>query len=252
MFAGRITTFKEAQKVVKKYKPKILINCIGATGKKNVDDCELDKDKTLMANTFVPLILVEVALRNKIKLVHISSGCIYHFDYDKKQKPISEKKIPDFHQLFYSRSKIYSDSALDIFSKELSILIVRIRIPLDDRPHQKNVLNKLIKYKKVIDIPNSVTYIPDFVKALEHLIRVDAKGIYNVANKGGLRYPDLMQVYKKYKPAFKYDILKYKDLKLVRTNLVLATSKLEKTGFKVRPIKEVLEECVRGYIAHSS
>ncbi|MDD5069576.1 MAG: NAD-dependent epimerase/dehydratase family protein [Candidatus Omnitrophica bacterium] len=252
LFQGRITTFKESVKVVKKYKPKILINCIGATGKRNVDDCELDKDKTLMANTFVPLILAEAALRAKIKLVHISSGCIYNFNYSKKQKPISEKLTPDFYQLFYSRSKAYSDSALDVFSKDLNFLIARIRIPLDDRPNPKNVLDKLIKYKTVIDIPNSVTYIPDFIKALKHLIKVDAKGIYNVVNKGGLRYPDLMKIYKKYKPDFKYDILKYKDLKLVRTNLILSTSKLEKAGFKVRPISKVLEECVKKYVAHRS
>jgi len=71
-----------------------------------------------------------------------------------------------------------------------------------------------------------------------------------VVNKGGLRYPDFLDVYKRYMPDFKYKVIAEKELNLVRTNLVLSVKKLEKTGFKVRRIKEVLEECVKEYVAH--
>lgn len=243
----KIHSFKDAEPEIKKHHPKILINCIGHTGKINVDGCELDKDKTLSANTFIPIILAEVALRNRIKLVHISSGCIYRFDYS-KDRPIKEEEISLFFDLFYSRSKIYSERTLEVLSRKFDILIPRIRIPLDNRPHPKNILTKLINYKRVIDIPNSITYIPDFIKALKHLLKINAKGIYNVVNKGGLRYPQLLDVYKKYIPDFKYKIIDYKRLNLVRTNLILSTKKLEKTGFKVRNIKDALEECVRDYL----
>jgi len=242
----KIYSFKVAQQEINKFKPKTIINCIGHIGR-NVDDCELDKDKTLIANTFVPVILAEVALRNRIKLVHISSGCIYKFDYN-KDKPIEEIRIPDFLDLFYSRSKIYSDRALEILSDKYNILIVRLRVPLDNRPHPKNLLTKLINYKRVIDLPNSVTYIPDFLKALKYLLSINAKGIYNIANKGGLWYPKLMENYKKHAPDFKYEVINFKKLNLVRTNLILSTKKLEKTGFKVRNIKDVLEECVKNYL----
>jgi len=244
----KIYSFKDAEDEIKKFSPKIIINCIGHVGT-NIDDCELDKDKTLISNTFVPLILGEVALRNDIRLIHISSGCIYHFDYS-KDKPIDEDKAPDFFDLFYSRSKIYSEQALGLLSKKYPILIVRIRIPLDNRPHPRNILTKIINYKKVIDIPNSITYIPDFINALKHLIKIEAKGIYNVVNKGVLKYPELLEIYKKYCPSFQYQVIDYKDLNLVRTNLILSTSKLERTGFKVRDIKEVQEECVQEYLKY--
>ncbi len=240
------SSFSEADDEVKKFNPKVIINCIGYTGR-NVDECELNKDATLEANTFIPIILGEVALRNNIKLVHISSGCIYNYDYD-LDKPIEENKAPDFLGLYYSRTKIYSELALGALLPIYPFLIVRIRIPLDNRPNPKNLINKLIAYKKAIDIPNSVTYIPDFVQALKHLLKVDAKGIYNIVNKGGLRYPELLDVYKKYSPGFEYEILDYKKLNLVRTNLLLSTKKLELTGFKIRDIHDVLEECVRGYL----
>jgi 3,5-epimerase/4-reductase len=247
MCGRRILTLRDAQDIVDEYKPDVIINCIGHTGAHSVDDCETDKDKTLAANTFVPLILAEAAVRNNIKLVHISSGCIFNFDYS-RQKPIGEDEIPDFFDLYYSRTKIYAERALEVLAKKYGILIVRIRIPLDNRPHPKNVLTKLIKYVKVIDLPNSVTYVPDFLKALKHLIKIDAHGIFNVVNKYGLRYPDLMDVYKKYVPDFEYSIIDHRKLGIVRTNLVMSVKKLEKTGFAVRPIKDVLEECVKEYV----
>lgn len=245
----RIVSFADADREAEKFSPRILINCIGHTGEKNVDGCELDKDRTLTSNVAVPLILAEVALRRKLKLVHISSGCIYHFDYS-RDRPITEEKIPDFFDLFYSRTKIYAERALDVLSKKYNILIVRIRIPLDNRPHPRNILTKLLNYKKVIDLPNSVTYIPDFVLALKHLLKKDARGIYNVVNSGGLRYPDLLDVYRKYKPDFQYERLDHKKLNLVRTNLILSTKKLQKSGFKMRGIKEVFEECVKNYLKY--
>lgn len=245
----KIHSFEEAEEEVKKYSPKIIINCIGHTGKNNIDGCELDKEKTLFANTFIPIILAETALRNNIRFIHISSGCIYHYDYS-KDAPINEDRIPDFFGLFYSRTKIYTERALEVLSKKYPILITRIRVPLDNRPNQRNILTKLINYKKVIDIPNSVTYIPDFINALLHLIKINADGIYNIAAEGSLRYPELMEIYKKYVPDFKYEIIDYESLNIVRTNLILSTEKLKKTGFKVRDISEVLEECVKEYIKY--
>lgn len=242
----KIYSLKDAEKEIKKYNPKIIINCIGSTGK-NVDGCEQNKDKALFANTFVPILLAEAALRNKIKFIHISSGCIFHFNY-LKDKPINEERRPDFFDLYYSRTKIYAERALEALSDKYGILIIRVRIPLDNHPHPKNLLTKLINYKKVIDIPNSVTYIPDFVKALKHLISIDAKGIYNVVNKGSLRYPELLDTYKKYVPDFEYKVIDFKELNLVRTNLILSNKKLEQTGFKMRDIDDVLAECIYDYL----
>jgi len=246
---AKIYSFKDAEKEIKKYNPKIIINCIGHIGARNVDDCELDKDVTLSANVFVPIILAEVAIRNGIKLIHIGTGCIYHYDYS-KDIPIDEETTPDFFDLFYSRTKIYTDMALKVLSNKYDILILLTRIPLDNRPHPKNLLTKLISYKRIIDIPNSVIYIPDFIQALKHLIKIEAKGIYNVVNRGALRYSKLLDAYKKYVPDFEYELVDYRNLKLVRTNLLLSTEKLEKSGFPIRDINEVLEKCVRDYIKY--
>lgn len=223
----KIYSFTDAESEINKYNPKIVINCIGYNGEKNsVDGCEFDKDKTLFANTCVPIILGEVCLRKKIKLVHISTGYVHFLD------------------LFYSRSKLYAERMLKSLCAEMNVLILRLQLPLDNRPHPKNLLTKLIKYKKVIDIPVSVSYLPDFIKALKYLIDTNAYGIYNLVNKGELKYSELLDTYKKYVPDFDYEI---KDLKLNKPNIVLSTKKLERSGFKIRHIKETLEECVQNY-----
>lgn len=244
----KIYSFRDAEGLIKKYRPNIIINCIGNI-KGNVDKCEINKDKTLFANTYIPILLAEVALRNRVKLVHISSGCIYNYNYF-KNAPIKETKIADFFGLYYSRSKVYADRALEYLSDRYNILIIRTRIPLDCKPHPKNLLTKLIGYKKIINLPNSVIYLPDFILALKHLLKINAKGIYNVVNKGGLVYSDLLNIYKRFMPNFEYAVIDYKDLHLVRTNLILSTEKLERAGFKIRKINDVLDECVKKYLKY--
>ena len=245
----RISSYKDIEKLIQKHTPTLIINCIGHTGKNNVDDCEKAIDKTLLANSFVPILLLEACLRHQIKLVHISSGCIFHYQYG-KQRPIEENHIPDYYDLFYSRSKIYFENILAHLRKPFNILNLRIRIPLNFQPHPKNLLTKLIKYQRIIDAPNSVTYIPDFMRALKHLISINAYGTYNIVLKGGLSYPSLMAAYKKLNPKYEYKIISYKKLKLNRTNLILSTRKLEKTGFKVRTPVEVIKKCVAEYVKY--
>ncbi|MFA4889235.1 MAG: sugar nucleotide-binding protein [Candidatus Omnitrophota bacterium] len=242
----KIFRLADAQEEIANFKPKVIINCIGHIGR-NVDDCEADIDLTLSANVFAPLVLAEAALRNRIKFIQISSGCIFHYDYG-KNVPIDETKDPDFFGLFYSRTKIYSEQAIRLLCGKFPVLIVRIRVPLDNRPGARNLIDKLAVYKKAIDLPNSVTYIPDFISAMKHLLKIDASGIYNVVNKGGLYYPRLLDVYKKYVPDFQYETIEFKKLNSVRTNLILSTKKLEDSGFIVRHVNDVLEECVSNYI----
>lgn len=236
----KVYSLTDIEDIVNQYNPKIIINCIGYTGIKNTDDCELDKDNVLLTNVFIPIMLAEFCIRKSIKLIHIGSGCIYHFySGNKKSLPITEEDKPNFFDLYYSRSKIYSERALEPLSSQFNILIPRIRIPIDSKPHSKNILTKLINYKKIIDYPsNSVTYIPDFIKALKHLIEIDARGIYNAVNRGVLKWSELLDIYKKYDKDFRYKLIK--PGKLVRTNIILSTKKLEDSGFKMRDIHQVI------------
>lgn len=244
-----ISSFEDVKSVIEEHRSNVLINCIGFVGKNSVDECEGNRSKTLFANTYIPILLAEVAFRYNVKLVHLSSGCIYHYDYD-NDSPISETEIPNFFNLYYSRTKIYSEAMLKTLNDLANILILRIRIPLDDRPHQKNLLTKLIKYQKALNIANSITYIPDFIKAVKHLLAINATGIFNTVNDGVLQYSRLLDIYKHYVSDFNYSIIDYKTLGLVRTNLILSVNKLKASGFSIRNINNVCEECIINYLEH--
>jgi nucleoside-diphosphate-sugar epimerase len=221
-------------------KPDVLINCAGHT-----DLNDGDIDSTLFSNSFVPLIAAEAAIKNNIKFVHLSSGCLF----TTTDFPITEDYIPNFFDLPYTRSKIYSESALASMAEKYGFLILRIRLPLDNKPHPRNILTKLIKYKKVIDEPNSITYIPDFINSIEYLLRHNKSGVFNVVNDGTLRYPQLLDVYKRFKPEFEYEVIKIEDFGVNRPNLILSNEKLcLESKWTARDINSVLEECVEEYI----
>lgn len=247
----KIFSFKDAEAVVRAHQPKVLINCIGYNGEKNVDDCERNLEKTLLANIAIPTMLAELAMRYDFKLVQFSSGCIYHYDY-KTQPPRTENDAPDYLDLAYSRSKIAMERVLVPLIPRLNALVVRIRMPLDDRPHAHNILTKLLQFKKVIAVPNSVTYVPDMIEALSFLIKADARGLYNVMNNGTLYFPELLDVCKKQGAGSDYEVVDFEKLAIKRTNIVHSVDKLEKSGFKMRDIREVYNECVQNYLASSS
>lgn len=242
-------TVEKAISEIEQAHASVVINAVASTGTTNCDECEDDKAASLEANVLVPIILAEACYRTGRKLVHISSGCIYKFDYTYDQ-PLSESRTPDFFDLFYSRTKIYAEYALRPFP---NILTIRLRTPLDDRPHRRNLLTKLLGFSRVIDMPNSVTYLPDMLEALQHLIGIDARGVYNLVCSGALCYPELLRVYERVSGSkLEYTIIRPEYLNLIRTNLLLSTDKLSSTGFKVRDIRDVLSECVEEYIRRSN
>ena len=242
----RINSSSDAEKEITKHNPEVVINCIGRTGTPNVDWCEDHKIETMKGNVTVPLMILEACQSTGKYMVHIGSGCIYNGDNG--GKGWTEEDEPNFFGSFYSRTKIYSEKML----KEFPVLQLRIRIPMDDIPHSKNIIDKIIKFEKVIDVDNSITYLPDLMKISEQLIKLRKTGVYNAVNKGPLRYPYLLDKYKELvDPNKTYETFSLEDLhsevKAKRSNCVLSVSKLEKAGIKVRPIQEAVVDCLKKY-----
>jgi len=76
----RILSLADAQAVIGRYKPSVLINCIGYTGASNVDDCEIDKDKTLFQThlclSSLPRHALEIKFGSSISQAAVSSNSI--------------------------------------------------------------------------------------------------------------------------------------------------------------------------------
>lgn len=231
-------------------KPDIVINCAGKTGRPNVDWCETHKEETLRANVTGPLILLEECLARKIYLVHMSSGCIYEggkgVKGDKRGKGFTEVDPPNFFGSFYSRTKGWSDQIM----KDFPVLNLRIRMPFDGSRSERNLIMKLTKYKKVLDVENSITSLPDFLDAAKKLIEKRKTGTYNIVNEGVISPYRIMQLYKEIvDPAHQFERLTLDQLsgvvKVGRSNCILSTEKLKGEGITLRPVEQALREALQ-------
>ncbi|PIS08256.1 hypothetical protein COT76_02425 [Candidatus Berkelbacteria bacterium CG10_big_fil_rev_8_21_14_0_10_33_10] len=262
LMRGKIYTYQDIEDQIKNIQEsgypntQIIINAVGYVGENSVDDCEQNQEKTYFSNVTVPTLLADYCLKHKIYFVHIGSGCLYHYNYE-IDMPVSEEKEPDFFDLTYVRSKIAIEKILAnrIQADAQRILVCRIRIPLDYQPHPRNLLDKVLRYDRIIDARNSITYLPDFLKILKILIAQEVRGIVNLVNAGGLYYPDLLTYYnflaKKNKmPEHDFEVIDYRDLEKPRTNLLMSVDKLRSIGIMPDNIKDVYVDCVTRYISN--
>lgn len=226
------------QKVLDEEKPDVVINAAGKTGRPNVDWCEDHKMETLRSNVTGPLVLLEECLKRGVYFVHLGSGCIYQGD---ASHPYTEDDEPNFAGSFYSRTKCWTDQIL----RDFPVLQLRLRMPFDDTLHPRTLIGKLIKYDRVLDVQNSLTYLPDMLDTAQKLIEKRKTGIYNMVNPGAISPYQIMEMYKeKVDPSHSFERLTLEDLsdvvKAGRSNCVLSTEKLKKEGIELRPVQVVL------------
>ncbi len=227
-------------------KPDIVINCAGKTGRPNVDWCEDHKMETLLSNVTGPLVLLEACMKRHLYLVQMSTGCIY--EGDNGGKGFSEEDPPNFFGSFYSKSKAWIDQIMQRFP----VLQLRLRMPFDGVPHERNLITKLTRYSRVLDAENSLTYLPDFLNAAKILIGKRRTGTYNVVNPGTLSPFRVMELYREIvDPLHTFTKLTLAELPTAvragRSNCILSTEKLEKEGIRMRPLEEAMQQALQGY-----
>jgi len=230
-------------------KPEVVINAAVKTGRPNIDWCEATPENmrlTLYVNTYGPGVLHGQCQRLGVKMVQLSSGCLWgHGDNLKETDP------PD-PVSYYSKTKQWGDEALG--GNDSDVLIMRLRMPLDDVPHQRNLITKLANYPNVLSVPNSVTVIPDLLRALTYLIVGQATGIYNVVNTGHLTGRQIIECYRRHVDQnHECEIIdkeQFEERGLAtakRSNCVLNNDKLREFGFDMPDAAERLEDCMRAY-----
>jgi len=223
-----------------------LINCAGKTGRPNIDWCESHKDETFDDNVKLPAMIAETCQERKIHWIHIGSGCIY----DGYDKAWMEEDPPNFAGSFYSRTKIWSQ---DILADFANVAVLRIRMPIDDQFHERNYIRKLVMYakegRKLFSLPNSMTYLPDLARFIEHVREHGLTGPWNVVNSGKITAEEVLEIYKeKIDPTFTYKLFTYsetsKDFLAPRSNCVLSNDKMMTVEFQMPNIKTRIEEAL--------
>lgn len=238
---------KELKNLLDSEQPTHIISAIGKTGKPNIDWCETHKLETMTGNVLAPYLLLKECLDRNIHLTHIGSGCIYEGGFD--GEGFTESDEPNFFgPQFYAKTKIIAEKILGQFP----CLQLRIRMPLDDRVTERNLIDKLKKYTKIINVQNSMTTVPDLIPVINHLVEKNKTGIYNVVNPGTISASEIMKLYQTIvDPAHSFEIFSVEELNKItigkRSNCKLSSEKLKLEGIVLPEIHEAVENCLKNY-----
>lgn len=276
------TRFETLMDVLRQTRPSLVINAAGFTGKPNVDACEEAKADTLVGNVLFPQMVACACLAREVPFAHISSGCVYSGSKIQTEEGIcirkdlmtpemqelrrknpeallgfTEEDIPNFSFReppcsFYSGSKALAE---EVLRRMPNHYVWRLRIPFDELDHPRNYLSKIQRYPKVYDNINSLSHRRDFVKACLDLWEKQAPyGIYNMTNPGHVSTREVVELIRKRWNSMRNfefwedDGAFYRHAaKTPRSNCVLDVSKLQKTGVRLRPVMEALEEALKAW-----
>jgi dTDP-4-dehydrorhamnose reductase len=245
-----IGKLEQVQADLAEHSPDVVLNCAGRTGRPNVDWCETHQAETIYGNVTGPLVLLQACVEAGMthesgpRLVHLGSGCVY--DGDNDGKGFTEDDEPNFDGSFYSRTKAWSERMLS----EFPVLQLRLRMPIDANAGERNFISKILKYEKVINVPNSMTVIEDFLPASYELMKQNKTGIYNMTNPGQIDHKTILDLYKKIvDPNFTYELMSVEEMyknyaSAGRSNCLLNSDKLKNEGIHMRPVEEAIADCI--------
>lgn len=168
------------------YKPSLVINAAGYTGR-TVDDCQTHKNECYQANVTLPRNLSLICAEQKIKMIHVSSGCIFN-----GEGPFTEEDQPNFIRNFYQSCK--HSAELDVLRSGAQAWIYRIRMPFDYYPHPRNWLFKLMTYERILEGFNSVTFMGAAAMRSFQLVDKAPPGIYHVVESVPIRTVKVAQM----------------------------------------------------------
>lgn len=231
--------------------PDYIINAAGVTGRPNVDWCESHKHETLRGNLLGTLNLVDVAYTHNIHVTNLASGCIYHYDEQHQigsGKGFTEEEKPNFTGSFYSYTKATVEGILQHYP---NVLTLRLRMPISADLHPRSLVTKLVGYKKLVNIPNSMSVLDDLLPLIPAMIERKLTGIYNFVNPGTLSHNEIMELYKEYiDPNHQYENFTVEEqskiLAAPRSNCELSADKLLKEFPNIPPIQTSIIKTFQG------
>lgn len=227
---SRLENREQIIREIEQYQPDYLVNAAGITGKPNVDWCETHKQETMRTNMLGVLNLADIAYMHNIHVTNITTGCIYEYNASHPMGSgigFTEEEAPNFDGSFYSRIKIKAESLILEYP---NVLNLRIKMPVSTEL-DKGFVGKIIRYKKLINVPNSLAILDDLLPIAVDMTLRQITGNFNFVNPGAMSHNEVLELYKEYiDPTFTYGnfTLEEQDkiLKARRSNAELSAEKL--------------------------
>lgn len=150
----------------------VILNALAWTDTKSSELIE-NKNKVFDANSSLVRDLSKMCFKYGKKFIHLSTSDLYgnEFNYHKNIETEKHLDVATTYRLSKLMGEIYCNP---------DDLILRIRLPFDDRNHPKNLIKKIIPFNKFYHWINSYSYVPDIIKATEILLENNEKGLFNI------------------------------------------------------------------------
>uniref|UniRef100_A0A061R6T4 UDP-glucose 4,6-dehydratase n=1 Tax=Tetraselmis sp. GSL018 TaxID=582737 RepID=A0A061R6T4_9CHLO len=231
---------------IERVKPNRILNAAGVTGRPNVDWCETNRQTCVRGNVIGTLNLADVCDQMGIHMVYFGTGCIFHYDENFPEgsgKGFKETDAPNFTGSYYSHCKAMTENLLQAFN---NVLTLRVRMPIvQDVLYPRNFITKIIKYQKIINIPNSMTVLPELLPMSIEMSRRQLTGIMNYTNPGAISHNEILQLYKEYiDPEFSWENFTVEEQAKVivapRSNNLLDTARIQSEFPEINGIRDSL------------
>lgn len=251
----KTTSFDHLHDFINHQKITLVINAAGYTGKPNVDACQSNKEETFYGNVIWPHLLSQWCSLHDIKLLHISSGCIFTGNVA-NGKGFTEDIEPNFtfkenNCSYYSGTKALAEKAALINNKTY---ICRLRIPFEENDNNRNYISKILRYSKLLNAENSCSNKQEFVRVCIEMIQKEVPyGIYNIVNSGSITTEGLIK-------KLNNTIAKNKKFNIIsdeefysscviapRSNCILNNDKILKCGIKIDHINDSIDKCLKNW-----
>jgi dTDP-4-dehydrorhamnose reductase len=205
-------------------------------------------------NLFSPLLLCEICRSHNIHYTYLGTGCIFKFDevhpFEKEENGFTEESLPNFFGSSYSIVKGYTDKIMGLYQD--NVLNLRIRMPITGEENERNFITKIVNYKKICSISNSMTVLPELLPLVLKMMEQNVTGTVNLTNPGLISHNEILEMYKELvDPLFTWENFTQDEQRKIlasdRSNNYLDTSKLQQLFPEVKHIKDSVRECLIKY-----
>ena len=170
-------------------RPKYIVNCIGIL----INDSDVDPEKSIFLNSYMPHRLTRLADKINAKLIHISTDCVFSGD---KKEPYIETDEKDGRGI-YAKTKglgeVISDKHLTL---RTSVVGPELKNDGEELFHWfMSQSSEIPGYTKAIWSGVTTT---ELAKAVKWSIDNNITGLYHVTNNSSISKYDLLQLFQKY------------------------------------------------------